>query len=278
MEERSARSADGVLNLPMVPLRDIVVFPSHHGSLRGGAEALAAGVERALAEDKRLFLPPSATPRWTTPSPTRSTTVGTVATIVQHLKLPNGNVKLLVEGEPRARAGDRGGPGRLLPRGPQAHRAQGGGQPRGPGDDEPDLHPLRALHQVLAGTSLRDDALHRPHRRPRPPGRHHRRPPAGGGGGEAGPAGDDLPIDRLESVAGCWRIEIEKLQVDKKIHTRVKKQMEKAQKEYYLNEKIKAIQKELGRKDDRGTRSRSSSRRSRRPRCPRRPRRRPSRS
>jgi ATP-dependent Lon protease len=59
------------------------------------------------------------------------------------------------------------------------------------------------------------------------------------------------PIDRLEGVARLLESEIEKLRVDKKIHNRVKKQMEKAQKEYYLNEKIKAIQQELGRKDDR---------------------------
>ena len=59
------------------------------------------------------------------------------------------------------------------------------------------------------------------------------------------------PLERLERAARLLEWEIEKLRVDKKIHNRVKKQMEKAQKEYYLNEKIKAIQQELGRKDDR---------------------------
>ena len=65
------------------------------------------------------------------------------------------------------------------------------------------------------------------------------------------------PIERLNRIAGILEIEIDKLQVDRRIQSRVKKQMEKAQKEYYLNEKMKAIQKELGRKDEKGTRSTS---------------------
>src|SRR6266508_2048134 len=60
------------------------------------------------------------------------------------------------------------------------------------------------------------------------------------------------PIERLNRIAGILEIEVDKLQVDRRIQSRVKKQMEKAQKEYYLNEKMKAIQKELGRKDDKG--------------------------
>src|SRR3979411_3411182 len=60
------------------------------------------------------------------------------------------------------------------------------------------------------------------------------------------------PLERLNRIAGILEIEVDKLQVDRKIQSRVKKQMEKAQKEYYLNEKMKAIQKELGRKDEKG--------------------------
>src|SRR5262249_46527684 len=60
------------------------------------------------------------------------------------------------------------------------------------------------------------------------------------------------PIERLNRIASVLEVEVDKLQVDRRIQSRVKKQMEKAQKEYYLNEKMKAIQKELGRKDDRG--------------------------
>jgi ATP-dependent Lon protease len=61
------------------------------------------------------------------------------------------------------------------------------------------------------------------------------------------------PIERLNRIAGILEIEVDKLQVDRRIQSRVKKQMEKAQKEYYLNEKMKAIQKELGRKDEKGS-------------------------
>ena len=60
------------------------------------------------------------------------------------------------------------------------------------------------------------------------------------------------PLERLNRIAGILEVEVDKLQVDRRIQSRVKKQMEKAQKEYYLNEKMKAIQKELGRKDEKG--------------------------
>src|SRR6202008_879345 len=60
------------------------------------------------------------------------------------------------------------------------------------------------------------------------------------------------PVERLNRIAGILEIEVDKLQVDRRIQSRVKKQMEKAQKVYYLNEKMKAIQKELGRKDEKG--------------------------
>ena len=86
------------------------------------------------------------------------------------------------------------------------------------------------------------------------------------------------PYERLQRLHDLIDIEIEKINIDKRINVQVKKQMEKAQKEYYLNEKIKAIHQELGRKDDRGDEIQSSRRRSRRPGCPRRSRRRPSRS
>src|SRR5207247_9921690 len=60
------------------------------------------------------------------------------------------------------------------------------------------------------------------------------------------------PLERLNRIAALLEAEVDKLQVDRRIQSRVKKQMEKAQKEYYLNEKMEAIQKELGRKDDKG--------------------------
>jgi ATP-dependent Lon protease len=84
--------------------------------------------------------------------------------------------------------------------------------------------------------------------------------------------------DRLGEVERLLEAEIEKLRVDKKINNRVKKQMEKAQKEYYLNEKIKRSSRSWGARTSASTRSRSSGRRSNPPRCPTKPRTRPSRS
>src|SRR4029453_4349913 len=98
MEERSARSADGVLNLPMVPLRDIVVFPHTMVPFVVGRKPSLLAVERALAAGKTLFLATEAQSKGENPVPDEINSVGTVATIVQPLKLPNGNVKLLVEG------------------------------------------------------------------------------------------------------------------------------------------------------------------------------------
>ena len=83
-------------------------------------------------------------------------------------------------------------------------------------------------------------------------GRHDCRPHAGGHRGEAEPPRDRVAARAPEPHRSVLEVEVDKLQVDRRIQSRVKKQMEKAQKEYYLNEKMKAIQKELGRKEDKG--------------------------
>ena len=88
------------------------------------------------------------------------------------------------------------------------------------------------------------------HRRPRAPRRHDRRARRAQAQGQAGAARDAVPAKRLERLGELMQGEIEILQVEKKIRTRVKKQMEKQQKEYYLNEQMQAIQKELGDRDE----------------------------
>ncbi|NIV47813.1 MAG: endopeptidase La, partial [Gammaproteobacteria bacterium] len=96
--------SDGrVSTLPMVPLRDIVVFPHTMVPFVVGRKPSLLAVERALAADKRIFLSTQRNAKVDDPTPDEVNPVGTVATIVQHLKLPNGNVKLLVEGVARAR-------------------------------------------------------------------------------------------------------------------------------------------------------------------------------
>ena len=103
MGERSARSPETVTTLPMVPLRDIVVFPNTMVPFVVGRRPSLMAVEQALAGEKKLFLSTQRNAKVDQPSPDEINPVGTIANIVQHLKLPNGNVKLLVEGVARAR-------------------------------------------------------------------------------------------------------------------------------------------------------------------------------
>ena len=104
MEERSERSEDSAnKQLPMVPLRDIVVFPHTMVPFVVGRKSSLLAVERALDADKRLFLSTQRNAKDDDPGPDDVNAVGSIATIVQHLKLPNGNVKLLVEGVERCR-------------------------------------------------------------------------------------------------------------------------------------------------------------------------------
>ena len=252
MEERSKRSAADVTVLPVVPLRDIVVFPHTMVPFVVGRRSSLLAVERALSGDKRLFLTAQRNPRLDNPGPAELNSVGTVATIVQHLKLPNGNVKLLVEGVHRGRMleieEDADGFYRAAVK--DIERAAEGAE-----DLQETVTRVSALFEryikfspglpyetmystlkIADSSRLADTiAAHLP------------------------VGADDKQAlletvgakERLEAVGRLLDAEIEKLRVDKKINNRVKKQMEKAQKEYYLNEKIKAIQQELGKKDER---------------------------
>ena len=101
MESNAMRVGTSIATLPMVPLRDIVVFPHTMVPFVVGRKASLLAVERALTEDKRIFLSAQRNAKVDDPAPEEVTPVGTIATIVQHLKLPNGNVKLLVEGVER---------------------------------------------------------------------------------------------------------------------------------------------------------------------------------
>jgi ATP-dependent Lon protease len=236
----------------MVPLRDIVVFPHTMVPFVVGRPSSLMAVERALAGEKKLFVSTQRNAKVDQPNPDEINSVGTVASIVQHLKLPNGNVKLLVEGEGRARILE-------MEEDPE-------------GFFEVVLKPIERQTDVtpeVQETMNRVSGLFERFIKYSPglpyetmlstvrisdPGRL------------ADTIAAHLPVgvdekqsllemvpaaDRLDAVARMLDAEIEKLRVDKKITNRVKKQMEKAQKEYYLNEKIKAIQQELGRKDDR---------------------------
>ncbi len=259
MNGRTLRSVpdETVLTLPTGPVAGHRRLPAHHGSFRRRpASPRCSPSSGPWPPTRGCSCPPSSNAAGsTTPSADEINHVGTVAADRPASQAAQRQRQAAGRGVHRARLleieeADDEPFFQVVVQAASSARAEVDRRYQGP--DEPRRRAVRALHQALAGPAVRDDALHRAHRRAGTAGRHHRRPPAARRGGETGAAGD-----RRRRRAGWKRsrrildLEIEKLRVDKKIHHRVKKQMEKAQKEYYLNEKIKAIQQELGRRDDR---------------------------
>jgi ATP-dependent Lon protease len=238
--------------LPIVPLRDVVVFPHMMMPFVIGRPSSTRALEHALLKDKRIFLAAQHDASVDDPKTDDVYTMGCVANVVQSLKLPDGNIKVLVEGVDRARAvewkEDKGFYRvvvKVLAR-----------QKETAGDVEATMGRVVSLFEqyVKLSNNLHYDAMIAAVRVDDP-----------------GKLADTIaahllvgvdekqnlleiisPLERLNRIAGILEIEVDKLQVDRRIQSRVKKQMEKAQKEYYLNEKMKAIQKELGRKDEKG--------------------------
>jgi ATP-dependent Lon protease len=242
---------DSVESLPMVPLRELVVFPHTMIPFVVGRKSSLLAVEQALNEHKKVFLSAQKDAKSDNPGADDINAIGSIANIIQSLKLPNGNIKLLVEGGFR---------GRIL-----EIREENGfftslvkvidRKVEVTPDIEKEMHKAVSLFEkyVKLSPNLPYETMISTIRVTEP-GRltdtisAHLQVPI-----------EDKqklletfdPKDRLAMVVETLETEIEKLRVDRKIHHRVKKQMEKAQKEYYLSEKMKAIQQELGRKDDR---------------------------
>src|SRR6266850_5160605 len=237
--------------LPLVPLRDVVVFPYTMIPFVVGRKSSLVAVEKALLGDKRIFLATQRDAKIDDPKPDEINFIGTIANIVQSLKLPNGNIKLLVEGATRGKVVEiREDDGFLV-----ATLEPIEGKVELTPDIETEMGKVVSLFEkyVKLSPNLPYETMISTIRVTEP-GRltdtisAHLQVPI-----------EDKqklletfdPKDRLAMVVETLETEIEKLRVDRKIHHRVKKQMEKAQKEYYLSEKMKAIQQELGRKDDR---------------------------
>src|SRR6186713_3621786 len=238
--------------LPIVPLRDVVVFPHMMMPFVIGRPSSTRALDHALGKDKRIFLAAQHDASIDDPRPDDIYTMGCVANVVQHLRLPDGNVKVLVEGIDRARAvewKEDKGFYRVVVKVLQRQRESGG-------DVEATMTRVVSLFEqyVKLSNNLQYDAMVAAVRVDDP-----------------GKLADTIsahlvvgvdekqnlleiisPIERLNRITALLEAEVDKLQVDRKIQSRVKKQMEKAQKEYYLNEKMKAIQRELGRKDEKG--------------------------
>src|SRR5437899_4622016 len=233
--------------LPMMPIRDVVIFPYMMTPFVVGRESSVRALEEAMAGDKKIFLATQHDATIDEPKPNEIYSVGTIVNIVQSLKLPDGNIKVLVEGVERAKVvsvADDEGFFRATVR-TSAFKVETGAQLDGlvsrvTGLFEQYVKLSQNLNYETMIAAIRVDE----------PGKL------------ADTVGANLQltieekqelieifdqIDRLTRVAEMLDIEIEKLNVDRTIQGRVKRQMEKAQKEYYLNEKIKAIQKELGR-------------------------------
>ena len=238
--------------LPIVPLRDVVVFPHMMMPFVIGRPSSTRALEHALLKDKRIFLSAQQDATTDDPQPNDIYTMGCVATIVQNLKLPDGNVKVLVEGLERARAVEWKEDkvfyrvvAKLLPKQTETGADLESTMSRVVSQFEQYVKLSNNLHYDAMTAAIRVD--------------------------DASKLADTIaahlavgveekqtlleivsPLERLVRIGGLLEGEVDKLQVDRRIQSRVKKQMEKAQKEYYLNEKMRAIQKELGRKEDKG--------------------------
>ena len=233
---------------PVLPLRDIVVFPHMIVPLFVGREKSVRALEEVMQDDKQILLSSQIDPADDDPSSEGIYNAGVLANVLQLLKLPDGTVKVLVEGVARVRICRISGK-------PGLFRGAGGisawrcrATPR---------RSRRSLRTVTRRVrALCQGQEEHPRRGAEPPCRKPTEPAkladlvAGHLGIEV-----DQKQDLLETLSrqraageGLWPDagRDERLQVEKKIKTRVKSQMERTQREYYLNEQMKAIQKELG--------------------------------
>jgi ATP-dependent Lon protease len=241
------REKQEMKRVPMMPVRDMVIFPQQMTPFIVGREASVRALEEALAGDKKIFLSTQHDASVDDPKPEEIYAVGTLANIVQSVKLPDGNIKVLVEGVERARAlsiateeGFFRATVRLL-------NARVEPSPQ----VDQTVQKITGLYEqfIKLSQSLNYDTMIAAARVDDPARLS-----------DTIAANLQLPVDekqdlletvdpveRLNRIGDILEIELEKLNVDRNINTRVKRQMERAQKEYYLNEKLKAIQKELGR-------------------------------
>ncbi|MBO9470962.1 endopeptidase La [Endozoicomonas sp. G2_2] len=236
--------------VPVLPLRDVVVFPHMAIPLFVGREKSITALEAAMAEDKKILLVAQKSADIDDPGADDIYEVGTLASILQLLKLPDGTVKVLVEGADRARLNN-------------LHEADGSLVASWDviEDGEDDSAEADALMRSAISTFESYVKLNK-----KVPAELL---PSLSSMDSIGRLADtiaahlNLKLDerqdvleiadaqaRLEHIVAKTDAEIEVLQIEKKIRGRVKQQMEKSQREYYLNEQMKAIQKELGEIDD----------------------------
>jgi ATP-dependent Lon protease len=250
-DESSSVPASATENLfPVLPLRDIVVFPHMIVPLFVGREKSIRALEEVMRADKQILLATQRNPSEDEPTPETIFNIGTLASVLQLLKLPDGTVKVLVEGSSRAEV-------LRYTENASYYEAQAVRVADVTGDQVEAEALSRSVvaefenyvklnkkispevvgsvshlgdYSKMADTVASHLAIKIPEKQ----------------------AILALPtvVERLERVLGLMESEISVLQVEKRIRSRVKRQMEKTQREYYLNEQMKAIQKELGDSED----------------------------
>ncbi len=232
--------------LPVLPLRDIVVFPHRIVPLFVGREKSVAALEAAMGTDKQLFLVAQLDPAEDDPDRDALYDLGVIATAMQLLKLPDGTVRVLVEGAQRARLvglNDADGYQQAevelvdeeAAEGPEAAALM-----RSVIDQFENYAKLNK--RLPAETSMQLGEIDNPSVLADAVASNLSIKVAD----KQALLGELNPARRLEMVFAFMEGELGVLQVEKKIRSRVKRQMEKTQREYYLNEQLKAIQRELG--------------------------------
>ena len=239
-----------IRTLPVLPLRDIVVFPHMVVPLFVGREKSVRALEEVMQGDKQILLATQKNSSDDEPSTSAIYDVGVIATVLQLLKLPDGTVKVLVEGKTRAA---------LLKFTDQTEYFEA--EAADLDEDGEDAAEAEALSRAVAEQFENYVKLNKKV----PPEALSSIPQITEPGKLADSIAAHLAIKiaekqqlleifnvakRLEKVYALMEGEISVLQVEKKIRSRVKRQMEKTQREYYLNEQMKAIQRELGDPDD----------------------------
>lgn len=236
--------------VPLLPLRDIILFPHVVIPLFVGRDKSVKALEYAMGFDKSILLATQRSPKINDPAEKDIFSVGTIGTILQLLRLPDGTVKVLIEGKRRCRIK------RFIDK------------------DEFFFVEAEEVPEIRIGSLEMEALIRNVHSAFESYVKLNKRIPpemimSVSNIEDANRLSDTVashltvkipekqqlleivdPVERLEKLYGLLQAEIDILLVEKRIKTRVKKQMEKSQREYYLNEQMKAIQKELGEKDD----------------------------
>ncbi len=249
-EESINDSSLELVNLPLLPLRDIVVFPQMVAPLFVGREQSIGALEKATETDKLIFLVSQKDPKVDNPTEQDIYRVGTIGKVAQLLKLPDGTVKVLVEGVRRGKIVDFMAEKELL----SAQVAPLEEPLVMTPEVDATMRTIRSAFEnyvslskkVPAEVSATIAGLDNPSQLADSVAGHLQVPIAD----KQEVLELEDPTLRLEHILMLLEQENEILQIEGRIRSRVKSQMERSQKEYYLNEQMRAIQKELGEKDE----------------------------